>query len=252
VAMEPTGRIHWTLSRLPVPRQPGWAPDGFQIAYLSGSDLRLVAGDGSDDRLFARHVAAAAPVWRPGPGYVLAFVRRGGRITVADVQFVRRLWQAPPGPEPRRLLWSPDGSRLLAVSSRELRLFDDRGRVVKRLRLRGGELAEAASFSPDGRTIALVQRNAATLLSDVSLLSVGGGAWHQRPAANVSGEFSGVDWSPDGRWLLIAWRDADQWLFVSAADPRRLTAVSNIGRAFSAKGIGPAAFPQLSGWCCSR
>ncbi len=250
VAMEPTGRIHWALPRVPAPRDPSWAPDGFRIAYLSGRDLRVVVGDGSDDHLFARHVAAAPPAWRPGPGHVLAFVH-AGHVTVADADLARRLWRSGAVMRPIELAWSPDASRLLAVERDNLWLFDAHGRILKRLRLRRGDVAQAASFSPDGKTIALVRMHAATRLSEVSLLSVLGRAWHPRAGANVSGEFSGVDWSPDGRWLLIAWRDADQWLFVSSADPRRLMAVSNIARAFAAGGSGPVAFPQLRGWCCS-
>jgi len=62
----------------------------------------------------------------------------------------------------------------------------------------------------------------------------------------VSGAFSSLEWSPDGRWLLLAWPAADQWLFVS---PARVLPVSGIARAF-AGGAGPAAFPSLGGWCC--
>jgi hypothetical protein len=56
-----------------------------------------------------------------------------------------------------------------------------------------------------------------------------------------------VQWSPDGRWLLVAWRDANQWLFVHAG---HVVPVSNIAGAFASS--GRAAFPTLGGWCCSR
>ena len=65
------------------------------------------------------------------------------------------------------------------------------------------------------------------------------------------GRFGGVQWSPNGRWLLLTWRDADQWLFLRSAPARRLVAVSSIGRAFEPDRIGGARFPTAGGWCCA-
>jgi hypothetical protein len=84
-------------------------------------------------------------------------------------------------------------------------------------------------------------------VSDVRLLSVPGHSWRERRGAPVTGGFAGLQWSPDGRWLLVAWRDADQWLFVHGD---RVVAVSNIARAFAPSGRVPVAFPTLGGWCC--
>jgi hypothetical protein len=60
-----------------------------------------------------------------------------------------------------------------------------------------------------------------------------------------TGTFTDLEWSPDGRWILVAWRDADQWLFVGARGPRRVRAVANVKQQFDSK-----SFPSLSGWCC--
>jgi hypothetical protein len=244
VAMEPGGRIHWTVTAATPPRAPSWAPSGYQIAYLSGRSVRLVAGDGTGDHLFAANVMPVAPAWRPTSGYVLAFASHGG-VTVADAEHGITLWRTE-GRRPLQLAWAPDGRELLVVEAQRLRLFDSRGRVRKELDLPPGVRAERAAFSPDGKQIALVR---SYRLSDVRLLSVRGHSWHERSGAPVTGRFSGVDWSPDGRWLLVGWRDADQWLFVRGNQVR---GVSNIARAFAPSGRAPAIFPTLGGWCCSR
>src|SRR5918994_1298805 len=68
-AVTPKGEGRWTLSR-PRVHYPRWSPSGFRIAYLSGSNLRLVAGDGTGDR---RNDPAqgVAPAWRPRAEHVL-------------------------------------------------------------------------------------------------------------------------------------------------------------------------------------
>ena len=242
VAMEPGGRVHWTVPVVPAPRMPSWAPDGYRIAYLSGRSMRVVNGDGTGDHLFAARVGSTAPAWRPGAAHVLAFAARGG-VTVADVDFGTTIWRTR-DVVPSQLAWSPDGRRLLAVEPGRLRLFDSHGRMRKELDLPPAVRAQSAAFSPDGRRIALVRSLGGR--SDVRVLTVAGHSWHERAGAPVTGAFSGVQWSPDGRWLLVPWRDADQWLFVRG---RQVVAVSNIARAFAPS--GPAAFPALGGWCCS-
>ena len=61
-----------------------------------------------------------------------------------------------------------------------------------------------------------------------------------------TGSFGDLAWSPDGRWLLVTWPTADQWVFVRVTGPRRIVAVSNVTRQF-----GGGAFPRIAGWCCS-
>jgi len=60
------------------------------------------------------------------------------------------------------------------------------------------------------------------------------------------GRFSDLAWSPDGRWLLIAWPAADQWV-VLRADGGSIRAVSRIKEQFRSR-----SFPQLEGWCCAE
>jgi hypothetical protein len=57
------------------------------------------------------------------------------------------------------------------------------------------------------------------------------------------GALTDLAWSPDGRWLLVAWREADQWLFIPTTGRRRVRAVANIREQFDSR-----RFPALKGW----
>ena len=61
-----------------------------------------------------------------------------------------------------------------------------------------------------------------------------------------TGEFRDVARSPDGRWLLVTWPTADQWVFVRTDGRRKIEAVSGITRQF-----GGGSFPRIAGWCCA-
>ena len=100
-AVEPNGDVRWSLAR-PRVRFPRWAGDRIdtRIAYLSGTSLRVVAGDGTGDRLLRRNVAAVAPAWLPGEGFRLAYRDRAGRTVVVDADTGRVLrGGAAPAPD---------------------------------------------------------------------------------------------------------------------------------------------------------
>ena len=59
------------------------------------------------------------------------------------------------------------------------------------------------------------------------------------------GRIDELAWSPDGRWLLLGWRAADQWLFVRPGT-RAVRAASRISEQFRS-----SRFPTIAGWCCS-
>ncbi len=85
VALEPDGEVRWSLAREDVafPRWGGTRTDT-RIAYLSGGELRVVAGDGRGDRRLDASAATSAPVWLPGPGHRLAYARRDGSVRIVD------------------------------------------------------------------------------------------------------------------------------------------------------------------------
>jgi dipeptidyl aminopeptidase/acylaminoacyl peptidase len=236
-ALEPDGEVRWKLSR-PQIRFARWSGTrrDTRIAYLSGQTLRVVAGDSTPDVLIARNVAAVAPAWRPGARHVLAFVATDGRVHLVDVDRRRTLLRSQRTiVGPVALEWSRDGSTLLALGTRSVEPVVGGGEPV---RLEGPGVALAAA--PRGRTFAVVERLAggrsrvSTLGADARELFAG------------KGRFSSLEWSPDGAWLLIAWRDADQWVFVRARGAPRLRAASAAAGQFES-----TSFPRVEGWCCA-
>jgi hypothetical protein len=185
-ALERDGDVHWSLAR-PNVRFPRWGGSRIdtRIAYLSGSDLRVVAGDGTGDRILARNVAAVPPAWQPGAGFVVAYTGRDGRVRAVDADTGRQL----------------QGNWTLDRSPTRVR--------------RHGEASEA-------------------LLGD-------------RVVFRGTGVFSDAALSPDGRWVLVAWPTADQFVFVRVAGGRKIAAVSGITGQF-----GGGSFPGIAGWCCAR
>jgi hypothetical protein len=240
VALTPDGTIRWKLARPDVrfPRWGGTLTDT-RIAYLTGSRLHVVAGDGTGDIDAGGLPAAAfvAPAWQPGAAHVLAYATTRGRVYIYDPGAGRLRWRSAPYPNPRKLLWTADGTRLLLVTRDKLVLFaGDRPHPVAARFARG---VIDAAFAPSGSRIALLRRNDLLLLDADRL--------RERPerAFAGAGRFDAVDWSPGGRWLLVAWPDADQWVFVGATGKHRLEAVSNISSQFE------GGFPALGGWCCA-
>jgi hypothetical protein len=66
VALDPKGIVRWALPR-PSPRFPAWTGTrtDTRIAYISGGELHVVAGDGTGDRAVAK-AAPSPPTWLPG------------------------------------------------------------------------------------------------------------------------------------------------------------------------------------------
>ena len=248
-AVTPVGRARWTLSR-PRVHDPAWAPSGSRIAYLSGANVRVVAGDGTGD---VRVDAAedVAPVWRPGEEHVLAFVDPGGNVNVVQTDDKQVLWTAgESASSPMQLAWSADGRRLLAVRRLEggrmaLVVFDGQGRRRQYLELPGSP-ADAA-FAPDGHAVSLLRRVGPR--SELVVVN-GDSLREQQVVFSGLGRFSDVTWSPDGQWLLLGWPSADQWLFVRSADVSKIKAVSSLAVQFDPGGTGGGPFPRIEGWCC--
>jgi hypothetical protein len=244
-AVTPLGIPQWGLER-PRISDPRWYPStGYRVAYLSGTELREVAGDGTEDHLVASGVARVAPAWRPGHPYQLAYLAVGGRLWVRDGDTGVSLWSARPAVRARELAWSADGERLLALSFRKVFIYSAGGRLLSVKAAPGGAPIESAAFSPDGHSLSLVSGvpgNAAFVLG------VFGRARARRVLSGVG--LGQVAFSPNGRWLLITWPAADQWVFVRVVGAPRIAAVSRIAQHFSLRGRSPQ-FPRLDGWCCA-
>jgi hypothetical protein len=116
---------------------------------------------------------------------------------------------------------------VLAYSERPGRvtLYDvAAGRVVARSRPGRVEAIEAASIHARGQGSAVV---------------VG-----RRVVFRGAGELERPTASPDGRWLLVPWPAADQWVFVRT-DGTGLRAAANVSEQFRSR-----SFPRVEAWCC--
>lgn len=249
-AIDPEGEVRWTIARAGRVKDPAWSPDGFRIAYLNGAQLRVVAGDGSGDRAFANAVSPVAPAWAPGAERVLSFVDAGGLIRTFAVDTGVQLSTAPAPPGTRRLEWSRDGSRLLVVAPGELQVRDRSGALLWRREAPSRAKFIAAALSPVGLDLAAVLTTSG---GRSELVGFGPGVGPSEPPRQL---FSGVGrlgevlYSPDGRWLLLTWRSADQWLFLNPARPAKVVAVADVSAQFDPGTTSPVAFPRVAGWCC--
>jgi len=256
LALEPGGDIRWTLARRDV-AWPRWAPSGYRIAYLARSGLRIVAGDGTGDRLLDPHALSVPPAWQPSGPHELAYVS-GGAVVLVAVDENRVLWRAPLGRDlPYQLAWSADGKRLLAAAPKALRIFDDRGRLLRRIPFRGSASALAAAWARNGHVFAVHLRyeplgalEQTDRQSEVRLIDADPPGSSRQLFAG-SGVFGELAWSPDGRWLLVDWRTADQWLFIRRSGPPKVVAVADISQQFPRPdGLLPELL-VLDRWCCA-
>lgn len=239
-ALEPDGDVRWTLPRRR-PRTPRWTGSEVdtRIAYVDRTGLRVVAGDGSDDRL----LAPASDVlidWRPRSRFVLGQLWASElRLQHVDTRRVVGRLAAGSAGDQLAFAWSTEGRRALVVHPFELTVVDAVRDQPRRVGFRPADL-RAAAFSPDGRHIAVL-RERELLLLDARRPNV--------PGARLfagAGPFEGLTWSPDGRWILIGWRTADQFVFVRS-DGKRIRAVSNVSDQFRGRFL-----PRIEGWCCAR
>jgi hypothetical protein len=237
------GAPQWSIAR-PDVRSPRWfSPNGYRLAYLSGTTVRVIAGDGTGDRKLAQNAGQVAPTWRPGHNYLLAYADANGTVVARDADTGRVAWSHRPAAPPRLLAWSSNGARLLVLTRAAALVYDGTGHEVKRLPSARADPPLRGAISPDGKQLAMLTGGDITL-TDLS-----------RPDATQRRLFTGVGlgqlaWSPDGRWLLVTWPAADQWVFIHAAGQPRIIALSRITEQFSGLGA-PHTFPTLDGWCCT-
>jgi hypothetical protein len=242
VALDEDGTVRWTLAR-PHPVWPRWEGTraDTRIAYVDATGLRVVAGDGTGDHLLDRFGGGIAPAWDPARLHTLAYYT-GGSIVLrgADGALV---WRRPIGVLPTALAWSGDGRRLAVFSPHRVLVLDARGVVRRTITRLGAELL-AGAFEPRTQRVALEIRLPSR--SEVQLVDLDRPG-HSRLLFAGPGDFGDVAWAPDGRWLLVTWPAADQWVFLHGP---RLRAVANIREQFPRRdGRGPLL--QLAGrWCC--
>jgi serine/threonine-protein kinase len=195
---------------------PDWSPDGSRIAFSggseTGSDLYVVRSDGTGVTLLTGG---------PGDEYQPAWSPDGSRIAFAfddlgDPDFRSGVAIMNPDGSARTdlvvheneqvvsPLWSPDGTRIAFTGFSEDGVRPDAfvmaadGSGVTEV---GGGPMVALAWTPDGRRL-LVSREG-------SLVTVDPDGTHERVflADPPEGGRLVVDWSPDGRWIVMAVAD---------------------------------------------
>jgi hypothetical protein len=243
VALDPASGVRWRLAR----RDPSWprwegTVTDTRIAYIAASGLRVVAGDGTGDRLLDAHAGDVPPAWDPTRLHTVAYYS-GGAIVLRRANG-RLVWRAPITVTPADVEWSSDGSYLAVLSPKKIVVIDTRGRVHRTISMLGAELRQA-TFQPSTHKLAIVVRAAGR--SEVRIVDVDHPG-HARLLFAGPGTFGDVEWSPAGAWLLVNWPDANQWVFIKG---KRVHAVANIRQQFAREdGLGPML--ELAGrWCCT-
>ncbi len=245
-AVDPRGNVRWSIERGPI-HGARWSSDGYRIAYISGGNLRVIAGDGTGDHLLARSVAATAPAWsRSGPAHELLYSDRAGRLHLVDADTGTSRWVSRPGAVPSAVGFDAGGRVVVALTARTLRVLHARdGGLVKAVELGGG--AHLLALSPAGPAALTTQLPSGQ--TAIALVHPEHPSLPLRPVFRGQGRFSDIAWSPDGRWLLAAWSSADQWVFVELAvgsgAARQVRAVASIASEFHDRGA-----LTLGGWCC--
>jgi dipeptidyl aminopeptidase/acylaminoacyl peptidase len=245
-ALDPRGHVRWSFQAPRPVTEARWSPSGFRIAYRSGSDLRVVAGDGNGDRVL--DPGTFTPMaWRPGVReHVLAY-SSGGHVDVVDTDSRERLARILLPHVAGAIAWSADGRHLYVNLGRSLAIYDPRGRRTGRIRMPGRLTVTTFAPARSGELVAVARRDPDGTRSDVALV---GPRSEPRVLFGADGRFTRLRFSPDGAWLLVAWPDADQWMFIrpGATGAARVLASPAVSRRF-----GTSGFPQVSGdWCCAR
>lgn len=221
-----------------------YSPNGSHIAYsrhyanrraanqiLVG--LHLVKADGSDDRRllaeFDREVQIQEhPSWSPdgkrlvisGGGNDTGNSSKDTLVCDVDAEFkatgLRKLIPSQGvsiGEEP---CWSPDGKRLVAVSTTE-RLFvvDADGKNLAQILQVDGSYCHQPDWSPDGHWLAF----ATDRDGNIEIYKVRPDGTELTRLTRAPGVDAHPRWSPDGRWLsFTSNRDGNYDIFVMTAD----------------------------------
>ena len=255
-ALTPEGEERWSVAARNVSQATwGGSEVDTRIAYVADfpeGGIRVVSGDGTGDRLLVP--GADGPLaWRPGSRHELAYPLATD-LYLREVDTGRVLWRAR-GVAPRftrGLSWSSDGRRVAVIADPGIAVVDENGRVVRRLAF-PGRVVVAAAFAPQSHELAVHLRDTSRgyigWRTTLRVVDVDRPA-RARSVFSAQGDFGELAWSPDGRWLLVSWRSADQWLFVERSTGR-VVAVPVISSRFPRPDGGRPLLFVSDRWCCA-
>ena len=263
--------------REPQPRRRSWTPiAAVATALVALAGLLSPPGRAVLDEI--REVvgvedSAPALFSLPAPGRLLVTADSGA--WVVDQDGSKRLL----GPY-REASWSPFGRYVVATRANELVALTPDGTVRWSLARPGVRLPRWGGTKTDTR-IAYFSRGALRVVGGDGtgdrLLDAGAaerapvwlpGSGHRLAYAAGDGTVRIVDvdtnavldrdaspallgvpasvLSPNGRWKVVGWADADQLVFTRLGRPRQIRAVSDVSAQFRSR-----SFPTIAGWCCS-
>jgi len=239
-ALDPKGAVRWTLARHDV-AWPAWEGTNVdtRIAYFAATGLRVVAGDGTGDKLLDAYAQDEPAAWDPARLHTLAY-ETGGAVVLRQVDSGRELWRTNV-PVYGRLVWSSDGRLLALVAPTRIVVLDANGKRLRWVSTLTGQLL-AAAFKPGTHELAVQARfeRVASRRSEVKLVDVDHPG-HARLLFAGPGAFGDIAWSPNGRWLLVDWPTANQWVFLHGS---RVHAVGNVETQFGQM------LQLTNSWCC--
>jgi hypothetical protein len=204
-----------------------------RLLVIADSGAWVVDEDGSKRRLGSYREAS----WSPFGRFVVAS-RRNELVALTPGGEVRWTLARPDVRHPR---WggTKTDTRIAYLSQGKLRVVGGDGRGDRLLDPLADEQAPAWQPGP-GHRLAYARRDGTVRVVDTDTGDV-----LERDAPRSLVE-AAPTLSPDGRWRVVAWADADQLVFTRLGWPRQIRAVSNVSAQFRSR-----SFPTISGWCCS-
>lgn len=195
-------------------------PTRGQLLATSREGTWVVHQDGSKRLLGRYRDATFSP-----HGLFIAATRANQLVALDPLGNVR--WTLA-RPAPRHPVWTGTrtNTRITYVSGGQLRVVAGDGT--------GDHAVGPASLRRSRPQAATIRKHAGQ-----STVVAGG-----RVVFRGTGSFDQAVRSPDGRWLLVTWPTADQWVFVGPGPRRRIVGASRISVQFGG-------FPRVQGWCCA-
>ena len=194
--------------------------------------VRVVADDGTGDRLLARHVAAVAPSWQPGHRRTgSAYVTPNGSVVVrrcrhAARDLVRKA--RPEGRSARAHLGQLTAPSCSSPAPRPAQTYNQHGQPVASVSAPPGTPILDAPLAPAGGALALVRGGAADDVAWSCSRSMLHPAAKQRRVLVGSRPASARVVARRAMALLVSWPAADQLVFVRVAGRPRIAAASRI------------------------